>query len=233
MIQILLPRETFVMLQCYTKCFFFQILGSDIPSDASPLPLNFYSADGSFGEETAESLADTSKPIPSAGEQYYEAEQLEDKTSYDLPAPYDMDVRTVKHEYIGETSNSGSADDFDYLLDEPLRDSSNDLPYGNGGYFEANDLSNAVETNTSAFDMLEEYLTFSDANDDNREYFTYDTSMVLENADLVSTQALLLPEVIIIIRLEFPHASAHAQIHSTLNPFTYMPATEYRIRAMY
>ncbi|KAL0305282.1 UNVERIFIED_CONTAM: NAC domain-containing protein 53 [Sesamum angustifolium] len=144
-----------------------QILGSDVPSDTSPLPLKFQPADGSYGEETAESVNDTQQLLVNAGEQYSEAEQHEDKNFYDLPAPYDMAVRAVKHEYIGESSKSGNSDDLDYLLDEPFLDSSDNLQYGNGGFIESNDLPNpAAETNTSAFDMLEEYLTFFDANDD-------------------------------------------------------------------
>ncbi|KAI3458777.1 hypothetical protein Pfo_015440 [Paulownia fortunei] len=107
-----------------------QILGSDVPSDASPLPLNVQSADGNFDEETAESC-----------EQYSEFELCEDENLYDLPVPFDMDVRAVKHEYIGESSKSGNSDDLDYLLDEPFLDSSDDIPYGNGGFLEANDLS--------------------------------------------------------------------------------------------
>ncbi|EYU39671.1 hypothetical protein ABFS82_06G183400 [Erythranthe guttata] len=177
-----------------------QILGSDIAYDVSPLPLTINSADGSFVEDSAESPNDAPMPVSIAGEQYYEQEQLEDKYLCDLPVPYDMEVRAVKHEYIGESSKSGISDEFDYLLDEPLRDSSADLQYGNGSYIEAdeghietNDLSNPVETNNSPFDM-EEYLSFFDANNDNSDHFMFDSSMILENEDLVSDQTLLLQE---------------------------------------
>ncbi|KAK4431041.1 NAC domain-containing protein 53 [Sesamum alatum] len=171
-----------------------QILGSDVPSDTSPLPLKFQPADGSYGEETAESVNDTQQLLVNAGDQYCEAEQHEDKNFYDLPAPYDMAVRAVKHEYIGESSKSGNSDDVDYLLDEPFLDSSDNLQYGNGGFIESNDLSNPAETNTSAFDMLEEYLTFFDANDDNTQHFAYDPSVMLGSKELISDQALLPPQ---------------------------------------
>ncbi|XP_011076897.1 NAC domain-containing protein 53 isoform X1 [Sesamum indicum] len=173
-----------------------QILGPDVPSDTSPLPLKFQPADGSYGEETAESVNDTQQLLVNAGEQYCEAEQHEDKNFYDLPAPYDMTVRAVKHEYIGESSKSGNSDDLDYLLDEPFLDSSDNLQYGNGGFIESNDLPNsAAETNTSAFDMLEEYLTFFGANDDNAQHFAYDPSVMLGSEELISDQALLPQEL--------------------------------------
>ncbi|XP_020548879.1 NAC domain-containing protein 78 isoform X2 [Sesamum indicum] len=156
----------------------------------------FQPADGSYGEETAESVNDTQQLLVNAGEQYCEAEQHEDKNFYDLPAPYDMTVRAVKHEYIGESSKSGNSDDLDYLLDEPFLDSSDNLQYGNGGFIESNDLPNsAAETNTSAFDMLEEYLTFFGANDDNAQHFAYDPSVMLGSEELISDQALLPQEL--------------------------------------
>ncbi|KAL0303510.1 UNVERIFIED_CONTAM: NAC domain-containing protein 53 [Sesamum radiatum] len=142
-----------------------------------------------------ESVNDTQQLLVNAGEQYCEAEQHEDKNFYDLPAPYDMAVRAVKHEYIGESSKSGNSDDLDYLLDEPFLDSSDNLQYGNEGFIESNDLPNpAAETNTSAFDMLEEYLTFFDANDDNTQHFAYDPSVMLGSEELISDHALLPPQ---------------------------------------
>ncbi|KAG8380570.1 hypothetical protein BUALT_Bualt06G0029300 [Buddleja alternifolia] len=168
-----------------------QILGSDAPSEPAPLPLNVHSADGSYGEETAESVNDTQKLLVSADEQYCEPEQPDDENLYDLPALYEMDVKPVKHEYIGESSQSGDSDGLDFLLDEPLMDTSDNLKYSEGGFIEANDLANPDETNTSTFNMLEEYLTFFDANDDNLLDLPYDPSVMLGNEDLVSDHALL------------------------------------------
>ncbi|PIN03750.1 hypothetical protein CDL12_23721 [Handroanthus impetiginosus] len=170
-----------------------QILGSDAPSDTSSLPVNFHTADGSFGEEIVETVPDTQNLLLNADQQYCEPQQHEDKNLYDLPAPCDTDVRTVKHEYICESSKSGNSDVLDYLLDEPFLDTSTELPYGNGGFIEANDLSNPIETNSSPFDVLE-YLTFFDANDDNTQHFACDPSVMLGNEELKPDQALLPPE---------------------------------------
>ncbi|KAG8390565.1 hypothetical protein BUALT_Bualt01G0096700 [Buddleja alternifolia] len=99
-------------------------------------------------------------------------------------------VKPAKHEHVGESSNSGNSDYLNYLLDEPFMDSSDNLQFGDEGFIEANDLSNPVETNNSAIDMLEEYLSFFDANDD--EYFTNDPMAMLGSEDLVQNQALIL-----------------------------------------
>lgn len=178
-----------------------QILGSDIPSVDSP-PSNFQPADGSFGEETAESVNDDPKLLLNAGDQCCEPEQHEDKNLYDLPAPYDMDVRAVKHEFIGESSKSGDSDELDFLLDEPfqenaddpLQENADDLSYGNLGFIEASDLLHPVDTNISPMDMLEDFLTFYDANVDNSQDFEYDPLTMLGSEDLIPDQPLLPPE---------------------------------------
>ncbi|KAH6784138.1 hypothetical protein C2S52_009097 [Perilla frutescens var. hirtella] len=168
-----------------------QILGSDIPSVDSPLPSNLQPADGSFVEDTAESVNDDPALLLNAGDQYCEPQQYEDNNVYDLPAPFDMDVRAVKHEFIGESSKSENFDELDFLLDEPFQENPDDITYGNVGFIEASDLSHPIETNTSPLDMLEEYLTFYDANVDNSQDFACDPLAMLENEDLIHEE----PEV--------------------------------------
>ncbi|KAI3470522.1 hypothetical protein Pfo_027185 [Paulownia fortunei] len=165
-----------------------QILGSDVPSNTAPLPQY---AGGSYVEEATESFNDTQNLLVCAGDQYSEPKHSDDNNVYSLPASYDMDVKAVKQEYIGECSKSGNSVDMDYLLDEPYLDSSDNLQDGDGRSVEANDLSNPIETCAASFDMVEEYLTFSDANDDNSLYFAYDPALMLGSEDLVSDQTLL------------------------------------------
>lgn len=182
----------------------------------SPLPSKSQPADGSVIEETAESVNDDPKPLLIAGDEYCEPEQHEDKNLYDLPGPYDMDVRAVKHEFIGESSKSGNLDELDFLLDEPFQENADgpfqenadvpfqenadDLPYGNVGFIEASDLLHPVDTNISPIDMLEDYLTFYDAHVDNSQDFEYDALMMLGSEDLIPDQSLLPPEVILPLR---------------------------------
>lgn len=164
--------------------------------------MNIQCADGSHVEETTESFSGTQKLLVSVGDQYCEPKLGDDKNIYNLPASYDMDAMPVKQECIGECSKSGNSEDIDFLLDEPFLDSFDDLPNGDEGFIEANDLSNPTETDTTAFDMLEEYLTFFDANDDSSVYFACDPAMMLGSEDLVSDQTLLPQKVR--IRLGFP-----------------------------
>lgn len=186
-----------------TNYFWCQILGSEFPSEDSPLQSKSEPANVSFVEGTAESADDCPKLLLNTGEQYSEPELNADKNLYDLPlpAPYDMDVRAVKHEFIGESSKSGNSDELDYLLDEPLQENPDNLSYDNVGFIEASDLSLPVEANSSPLDMLDDYLTFYDANVDEFQDFAYESLAMLENNDIPS-QPLLPPQVILLCAID-------------------------------
>lgn len=172
----------------YTNKYFYQILGFNVPSHITTTPLNFQSADGSHGAETTASFSDTEKLLVGAGEQLFcEPEPFDETNLYDLLVPSDMNVNLVKHENIGESSKSGNPEEADYLLDEPFLDSSEYILFGEEGFIETNDLSNPVEANTADLGMLDEYLTFFDASNDNYQYFAYDPS-IIPSEDPVSTQ---------------------------------------------
>ncbi|XP_011101544.1 NAC domain-containing protein 53 isoform X2 [Sesamum indicum] len=151
-----------------------QILASDVPSDSAPLLVNFQHADCSYIEETTVSTNDTQKLLG----------------CNNLPASCETDV-TPDKQYIGECGKSSRSQNMDYLLDEAFLDSSDNLQYGDGGFIETNDLSNPIETDSAAFDMLEEYLTFFDANDGNSLDFAYDPALMLGSEDLVPDKAKL------------------------------------------
>ncbi|KAL3838267.1 hypothetical protein ACJIZ3_022858 [Penstemon smallii] len=167
-----------------------QILGSDVPSITVP-PSNLQSTDSSCGEEPTQSASDTQNLLVGAGEQSNEPEQGDHKNSFDLPAQYDMDLEAVKHEFIGESSNSENFEDLNFLLDEPFLDAPNNLQYGDVGFIESDDLSNPIKTDTSALDMLDEYLTFFDANGDDSQYLEYDPAVILGSEELLRDQPLL------------------------------------------
>ncbi|KAK4435864.1 NAC domain-containing protein 53 [Sesamum alatum] len=159
---------------CLGNCDLQQILASDVPSDSAPLLVNFQHADCSYIEETTVSANDTQKLL----------------VCNNLPTSCETDVKLDKV-YIGQCSKSSSSENMDYLLDEAFLDSSDNLQCGNGGFIETNDLSNPIETDTAAFDMLEEYLTFFDANDDYSLDFAYDPALMLGSEDLVPDKAKL------------------------------------------
>ncbi|KAL8051662.1 hypothetical protein ABFX02_06G162700 [Erythranthe guttata] len=159
-----------------------QILQSDVPPITASLSGNLIFSDGSYGEENTSSFNHTENLSVCAGNQY------NDGSMYNLPASCDMEL--VKQESYGECSKSGNSEELDFLLDEPFFDSSDNLLYGNEGFIEANDFLSPVENDNSAFDMLNEYLSF-DANDDNSLYFANDSASIFGTDGLVSEQPLL------------------------------------------
>ncbi|GFQ03657.1 NAC domain-containing protein 78 [Phtheirospermum japonicum] len=138
-----------------------QILGSDAPLNAVPIPQY---ADGSYVEETTESFDSNLNLSAHAGYQCCEPKQYDDNN----------------------TSFPGNSEVVDYLLDEPFLESLGNLQDG-----DANDFSNPTVTDTTAVDMLEEYLTFFDASDDPSLYFAQDPAMMFGSEDLVSDQVFL------------------------------------------
>lgn len=170
----------------FLECFVFpQILGADISSEDVPLPLSFYYEDNSSHfQEPLNSDNDNQKLLVGVGENYSVPEQPDGQNLFDLPVQNDMYMNPVRHEYIGEPSNTinSDAEDADYLLDDPFLDATDNPPFVEGAFLETDDLSNPVKVESSGFDMLEDYLTFFDPD---------------ENENLVSDQAPLALKVIV------------------------------------
>ncbi|TXG49415.1 hypothetical protein EZV62_025290 [Acer yangbiense] len=158
-------------------------------------PLNFFYGDSSnFVEHSRDLSENEQKPIIGTRETRGPELQVGQQFS-DLPEQYEMDTRPVKDEFVVESSNNADLGDVNYLLDEPFMDATANLPFNDGLYLEANDLSNTIEPNSAAFDMVDEYLTFFDANDVNGEYLTFDASEILGIENNVPDQAPLISEV--------------------------------------
>ncbi|KAE9465348.1 hypothetical protein C3L33_02742, partial [Rhododendron williamsianum] len=153
------------------------ILGADISSEDVPLPLSFYYEDSSSHfQEPLVSDNDNQKLLVDVGENYSAPEQPNGQNLFDLPVQNGMYTNPVRYEYIGEPSHSVNSEDADYLLDDPFLDATDNPPFDEGAFLEANDLSNSVKVESSGFDILEDYLTFFDSD---------------ENENLVSDQASL------------------------------------------
>ncbi|KAI9156785.1 hypothetical protein LWI28_012191 [Acer negundo] len=158
-------------------------------------PLNFFYGDSSNLVEHSRDLSENEqKPIIGTRETRGPELQVGQQFS-DLPEQYEMDNRPVKDEFVVESSNNADPGDVNYLLDEPFMDATANLPFNDGLYLEANDLSNTIEPDSADFDMVEEYLTFFDANDVNGEYLTFDASEILGIENNIPDQAPLIPEV--------------------------------------
>lgn len=123
---------------------------------------------------------------------------------FQLPEQYELGGDTVKDECFAESSGNlaESSDNFkhedvDYLLDEPYPSvldephSSvlDDLALNEESFLEANDLLNPVETDPIGFDLLEEYLTFFDADDDNLQ-LSFDPTEILGSEEPISGQTI-------------------------------------------
>ncbi|KAK2634125.1 hypothetical protein Ddye_028917 [Dipteronia dyeriana] len=153
----------------------------------------FYGDSSNFVEHSRDLSENEQKPIIGTRETRGLELQVGQQLS-DLPEQYEVDTRPVKDEYVVESSNNVDPGDVNYLLDEPFMDATANLPFNDGLYLEANDLSNTIEPESAAFDMVEEYLTFFDANDVNGEYLTFDASEIFGIENNVPAQAPLIPE---------------------------------------
>ncbi|XP_065870251.1 NAC domain-containing protein 78 [Euphorbia lathyris] len=154
------------------------------------LPVNYYHGETSnYPEHSGNTAGDDHKPIIDRGETQYVSDLPNGQNLFILPGQYEIDAKSVRHEYIAESSNKADAVDNDYLLDEPFMDASNDPPFSEGLFLETSDLSNPVEPDSArdstVFDMVDEYLNFFDANDDN---LSFDPSELMGSEMIVSEQ---------------------------------------------
>lgn len=150
-------------------------------SENAPRHLNFYHGESSNHVEHSRDLSpDNQKPMIGVGATQHNSEVV--------------DARPVKDEYI-DSSNGVNAGGVNYFLNEPYLDATDNPQFSDGLYLEANDLSSTAEADSQGFDMVEEYLNFFDANDDNSEYLTFDASEILGSGDNNSDQAPLTTEV--------------------------------------
>ncbi|EEF29758.1 conserved hypothetical protein [Ricinus communis] len=164
-----------------------------VVSDNAALPVNFYHGETSnYVEQSGNSSGDDKKPVIDRGGAQYCSDLPDDKVLFSFPEQYEIDAKSVRHEYIAESSNNVDATDDNYLLDEPFLDATDNPPFNEGLFLEANDLSNPVEPETAGdstiFEMVDEYLNFFDANDDN---LTFDPSEILGSENIVSDGASL------------------------------------------
>ncbi|WCJ19233.1 NAC domain containing protein 2 [Euphorbia peplus] len=147
---------------------------------------NTAGVDQNYSENTP---GDDQKPIIDGVETQYVSD-LNGQNLFILPGQYETDAKSVRHEYIAESSIKPDAVENDYLLDEPFMDASNNPPFDEGLFLETSDLSNPVEPNSTTgdstvFDMVDEYLNFFDANDEN---LSFDPSELMESDTILSEQ---------------------------------------------
>lgn len=166
--------------------FFFQILdaGANSPPLFAPIPFSFYYGETSNnGEHSGDLVEDDIKLLTGIEE----ASELAGRQTYvNLPEQCEMDQRPVKDEYFSETSNNRNH--VEYLLDEQYLDATENLPFCEGLFLETDDLSNPIMARAADFDMVDDYLNFFDATDDNIHNLAFDPSEIMGTEDFIPEQ---------------------------------------------
>ncbi|KAK9911725.1 hypothetical protein M0R45_035618 [Rubus argutus] len=162
-----------------------QNLDTGFPESA-PCPLNFYHGETSnYVEQSGDFVEDAAMTA---------VEYHDNQKFFDLPEYYETDAKAVKDECYVEPSNNVIPTDVSYSLNDPYLNATENPPFGDGQFLETNDLSipaNPVESNSAGFDMLDEYLTYFDADDDISQYIDFDSCGMMGNENTVPGQALV------------------------------------------
>ncbi|KAI4352666.1 hypothetical protein L6164_006894 [Bauhinia variegata] len=114
---------------------------------------------------------------------------------FDMPKP-DMVSENVKDNYT-EASHDENALNFNYALDDLYLDAADVLPIFDGSFLEANDLVNPIETNDlvnpigadpAGVEMVDDYLSFFDNEDDITQYISFDSPDIMGTENPVPDQ---------------------------------------------
>ncbi|KAL6130312.1 hypothetical protein ACLB2K_068693 [Fragaria x ananassa] len=127
--------------------------------------------------------------------EFLTSEYHDNQKFFNLPEYYETETKVVKDEDYGEPSHNMNPVDVSYSLNDPFLHAAENPTFGDGQFLETNDLSNPanpVEPNPEGFDMLDEYLTYFDADDDISQYINFDSCCeMLGNENTVSSEPLV------------------------------------------
>ncbi|KAF5453396.1 hypothetical protein F2P56_028300 [Juglans regia] len=162
-----------------------QDLEISIPSEKTPCPLNFYYGETSnYDDHCGDFIEVDQKPIIVRSETF---EPRHDQQVADMPEQYEMDIKPINDDYFVELNNSMNPLEVNYSLNKPYLDDTDNPLLGDGLFLESNDLLDPAESDPAGFDMLDEYLTFLNSDDD----VVFDPSEIVGSEKLVSDQAPL------------------------------------------
>ncbi|KAL9258453.1 NAC domain-containing protein [Drosera capensis] len=146
---------------------------------------------GTYVEDFGQITGDEEKPLTGMSQNPLGQEYLDDQNFSDVPLQLQGDVNVIKYEYaLQEGSEAVNPAPANSWINEPVhvagteasfghdqtgRDTAFNASTGDGLFLEANDLSEPVHSNPSDFELLEEYLTFFDAEDDIGKYLSFDS----------------------------------------------------------
>ncbi|GAB4836390.1 hypothetical protein Ancab_001301 [Ancistrocladus abbreviatus] len=170
---------------------FDQTLDVEVPSIVAPPPSSFYYEDShNYDVESRDLTGNDHKPFTGISENQHGLEVLDDSKFFNLPLEPEIDTAAVKNEYMVEQSSAVNHGSNNYMPPETSIDAASSVPFGNGEpcedivnnvpfndglFLEANDLSEPVESNPLDFDTLEQYLTIFDVEDDIEKYLNFDS----------------------------------------------------------
>ncbi|KGN52230.1 NAC domain-containing protein 53 [Cucumis sativus] len=166
-----------------------------LSESAPPPPFNYYYGETSNSIEQSDNyIEDDQKPAVGICET---SELPDGQKFFVLPDECGLHDRLVKHEYLAESSNDAGANAADevnagdmdgrYVLNEAFYSTSDNLSFSDELLLEPNELSNPTESDPADFDVLEEYLTFFDADGDNVD-MSFDPSEILGSGSPIPDQ---------------------------------------------
>nr|XP_043632767.1 NAC domain-containing protein 78-like isoform X2 [Erigeron canadensis] len=172
-----------------------QILGSETPDGHRPLLLEFHQGDNVSSDEVSTEMIHDPQNFSVGGiAGQSQPEQEDGPKLFDLPVQNELDPTSVKHEYIGEMSNTTDFD-VDYLLDEPFFDASTgDFQFDGSSFFEVDDIKNDVKTEPG-LELFDTYTSFLNPEGETLDY-AFDSSekilsgssLTFENDDFASSK---------------------------------------------
>ncbi|KAL1817400.1 NAC domain-containing protein 53 isoform X2 [Daucus carota subsp. sativus] len=178
-----------------------QILNAVDSSNVAPVPANSCPWNGNDCVNELINFTDNAQEACVVDDNNFIQEQPDTGAIYNLPVPYNTDGMPVKHEYLGEPSNNGGQPsntanpvNVDHIPDLSFVDATDTLQSSDGAFIETYDLQQPFDWDDSSFDMLNEYLQFFDATDDNLQNMGFEYSDIFGSEEPLPDSAALLPK---------------------------------------
>nr|WLO57464.1 NAC transcription factor 5 [Rheum palmatum] len=181
-------NEVFITDELFTEGNDYdQNFSVELPVENPNPLLNSYQGDGSsFVEDLAENELES---LPLVNEDQLGLETYDDQKFFNLPVQHELEA--VKNEYAAPPANVMSHVPSNNLPGEMCLDNVNLASSDEGFYLETNDLSEPIEAKSSGLQLLDEYLTYFDAENDITQYLTFDEPESLVANDNSSDQTSL------------------------------------------
>ncbi|KAF7820196.1 NAC domain-containing protein 78-like [Senna tora] len=156
-----------------------QALDMGVASESTGLPVNFCHGESSSYPVHSQELTEDQKPLVSTVGSF----KPQEDQFLNTPEQCAMDRETVKDEYNGEQSDDGNPLNIDHVFDELYLDAIDYSQVDDGSFLETNDLAIPIAADPDGTNMLDEYLTYLDANDDIFNYISFDSPPLIKGSE--------------------------------------------------